>query len=53
MFDSLVQWFNTIPLGGPARAFAIIGIMLAFAVLLFGFWELVFVIAKKLRPAAR
>jgi hypothetical protein len=53
MFDSIIMWLNTIPIEGPVRAIAIIGIMLGFSGLLFGIWEGLFAVIGKFKRTPR
>jgi hypothetical protein len=53
MIDSIIQWLNTIPIQGPVRAFAMIGIMLGFAAVLYGLWEGIITMVSRFRGEAR
>jgi hypothetical protein len=53
MIDAIIQWLNTIPLQGPIRALAMIGIMLGFAGALFCLWEGLFAMVGRFRGTAK
>jgi hypothetical protein len=49
----IIEWIKIVPLEGPLRALAVVGIMLGFAAVLFGFWEVVLRLTSLFRPTGR
>jgi hypothetical protein len=50
---SIIEWIKIIPLEGPVKAVVIVGLMLAFAAFLFGFWEVVLRLTSLFRSSGR
>jgi hypothetical protein len=53
MFDTMIHWLNTIPLGEPWRALVLVGAVLTFTLILHGLWELGFKLGRRGRPASK
>ena len=50
---SIIEWIQIIPLEGPLKALVVVGLMLGFAAVLFGFWEVVLRLTSLFRPSGR